>query len=228
MGYKWTSRHTAHLDDRNCGFENGKYSFMHSEAPRFYQKVHLPIIYWINKSIIWATVRIQLNAHTQRHTQQLGDVVEGLTPQEQLPITSRVARETLLAPAFVLLSLHKISGYVVVFRNHSVTWSKRQELWAFNVCARERKHTKNSTKHTIRSSCFISCQVNSPWHGVGYIRSFHPLISGPHVYLQTDAVRCLHWDVTAACRLQWFLSVFLLKIIIMKCTKKERYDIKVM
>lgn len=57
--------------------------------------------------------------HT-RHTQQLGDVVKGLTTQEDLSITTRVARETLLASMLVLLRLHKVSRYIVVFGDHSM------------------------------------------------------------------------------------------------------------
>lgn len=58
--------------------------------------------------------------HTQRHTQQLGDVVKGLTTQEDVPIMARVTWETLLATMLVLLRLHKISRYIIVFGDHSV------------------------------------------------------------------------------------------------------------
>lgn len=64
-------------------------------------------------------------AHTYRdrhtHTQQLCKVVESLTPKEYLSITTRVARETLLASMFVLLRLDKISWYIVVFGDNGMT-----------------------------------------------------------------------------------------------------------
>lgn len=70
------------------------------------------------------------HTHTRggAHTQQLGDVVKCLTKQEDLPITTRVARETLLASMLVLLRLHKVSRYVVVFGDHSMACHKRQGL----------------------------------------------------------------------------------------------------
>lgn len=66
--------------------------------------------------------------HTQRHTQQLGNVVQGLATQKDLPITARVARETLLASMLVLLCLHKVGWYIVVFWDHSMAWNERQGL----------------------------------------------------------------------------------------------------
>lgn len=70
----------------------------------------------------------QAHTNTQRHTQQLGDVVKGLTTQEEHPITARVARETLLASMFELLPLYKVSWYVVVFGDHSVAWYERRAV----------------------------------------------------------------------------------------------------
>ncbi|KAG7236946.1 hypothetical protein INR49_032952 [Caranx melampygus] len=70
---------------------------------------------------------LQKHLHTQRLTQQLSDVVQGLTPQEELPITSGVARETLLASMLALFCLHKVSRYVVVFGNHSMACHERQD-----------------------------------------------------------------------------------------------------
>lgn len=64
----------------------------------------------------------------ERRTQQLGDVVERLTTQEDHPIAARVARETLLASMLVLLCLHKVSRYVVVFGDHSMAWHGRGGL----------------------------------------------------------------------------------------------------
>ena len=68
------------------------------------------------------------HTHTKRHTQQLGDVVKSLTTQKDLPITSGVARKTLLASMLVLLCLHEVSRYVVVFGDHSMAWHERQGL----------------------------------------------------------------------------------------------------
>lgn len=62
------------------------------------------------------------HTHTRAaHTQQLRKVVERLTPKEDLSITTRVARETLLAAMFALLRLDKISWYIVVFGDNSMT-----------------------------------------------------------------------------------------------------------
>ena len=55
-------------------------------------------------------------------TEQLGDVEEGLTPQEVPPVAARVARETLLAPVLLLLRLHKVSRDVVILRDHGGAW----------------------------------------------------------------------------------------------------------
>lgn len=79
-----------------------------------------------------AHARTRAHTHTQTHTrvcvahtQQLRKVVESLTPKEDLSITTRVARETLLATMFALLRLHKISWYIVVFGNDGMTCNKK-------------------------------------------------------------------------------------------------------
>lgn len=53
-------------------------------------------------------------------TQQLSDVIEGLSPEEQHPITSRVAGEALLAAMILLFSLYEVCRHVVILGNNSV------------------------------------------------------------------------------------------------------------
>lgn len=55
------------------------------------------------------------------HTQQLCKVVKSLTPEEDLSIPTRVARETFLASMFALLRLDKIGWYVIVLGDNGMT-----------------------------------------------------------------------------------------------------------
>lgn len=90
---------------------------------------------------------IKAHTHTQTHsvrgqrrslTQQLGDVKQGLTTQEDLPVAARVAGETFLAAMFALLGLHKVSGDVVVFRDHGVAWkSESRAVRPVGVCVHD-------------------------------------------------------------------------------------------
>lgn len=53
-------------------------------------------------------------------TQQLSDVIQGLSPEEQHPITPRVAGEALLAAMFLLFSLYKVCWHVEILGDNSV------------------------------------------------------------------------------------------------------------
>lgn len=60
-------------------------------------------------------------------TQQLGDDVHGLAPQEQLPVAPAVTGEPPLAAGALLLQLHKVSGHVVVLGDHRAPWGVGQQ-----------------------------------------------------------------------------------------------------
>lgn len=55
-------------------------------------------------------------------TQQLCDDVQGLAPEEQLPVPATVAGEALLAAGVSLLKLHEVGRHVIVLGDDGVAW----------------------------------------------------------------------------------------------------------
>lgn len=60
-------------------------------------------------------------------TQQLGNDVHGLAPQEQLPIPPVVTGEPPLAARAPLLQLHKVSRHVVILGDNRAPWGQQAQ-----------------------------------------------------------------------------------------------------